>query len=64
VLAVQSNFHDREHHTVGVWYRGRRSGGRLRAGGDLVRVSFFPLEALPPLKFPTDRAVVRQLQSA
>lgn len=62
VLAVHSNFHDPEHHTVGVWYRGRRRGGQLRAGGDLLQARFFALNALPPLKFPTDRLVVAQLQ--
>ncbi len=64
VLAVHSNFHDPEHHTVGVWYLGERVGGTLRAGGDLLEVRFFPLDAVPPLKFPTDAKVVAQLREA
>ncbi len=63
VLAVHSNFHNPNHHTVGVWYRGCRVGGELRAGGDLSRVEFFALDELPNLKFPTDREVVAQLIS-
>ena len=63
VLAVHSNFHDPHHHTVGIWYRGRRRGGTLRAGGDLLEVAFYPLDALPPLKFPTDARVVKTLRA-
>ena len=63
VLAVHSNFHDPAHHTVGVWYCGRRTGGHLQAGGDLVAVRFFPLDGLPPLKFPTDAQVVADLRA-
>jgi ADP-ribose pyrophosphatase YjhB (NUDIX family) len=63
LLAVHSNFHDPRHHTVGVWYCGRRIGGHLKAGGDLRAVRFFPLNDLPPLKFPTDSRVVARLQT-
>lgn len=63
VLAVHSNFHNPEQHTVGVWYRGCRLGGELQAGGDLRKVMFFDLDELPSLKFPTDREVVLQLRS-
>ncbi|UCH61585.1 MAG: NUDIX hydrolase [Anaerolineales bacterium] len=62
ILAVKSNFHDPEHHTVGVWYWGRRRTGNLRPGGDLVQVDFFLLDELPDLKFPTDREVVASLR--
>ena len=64
VLAVHSNFHNPHHHTVGIWYRGCRVGGGLRAGGDLKRVGFFDLQALPNLKFPTDREVVALLSGS
>jgi len=62
VFAVFSNFHDPDHQTVGVWFRGRCTGGSLEPGGDLVQVTFYPLDRLPELKFPTDRKVVTQLQ--
>ncbi len=62
VVAVHSNFHNPKHHTVGVWYRAQRLKGKLRANEDLVKVGFFPLSGLPPLKFPTDKLVVQQLQ--
>ena len=62
VLSVRSNFHNPDHHTVGVWYIGKRVGGELRAGGDLLRVAFYTLDELPALKFPTDREVMAQLR--
>ncbi len=62
VFAVHSNFHNPHQHTVGVWYRARRTGGALKAGGDLCKVAFFPLENLPTLVFPTDQKVVAALR--
>jgi len=62
VLAVHSNFHDRDHQTVGVWFKGEVTGGELRADDDLIEVDYFPLDALPaPLAFPTDECVLREL---
>jgi ADP-ribose pyrophosphatase YjhB (NUDIX family) len=62
VLAVHSNFHNPQQHTVGIWYRGERTGGALQAGGDLQQVDFFPLDRLPPLEFPTDQFVVNKIR--
>lgn len=63
VVAVHSNFHNREKQTVGVWFSGEVIGGELHAGDDLVAARFFPLDALPePLAFPTDRLVLEQLR--
>ena len=61
IQAVKSNFHDREHQTVGIWFRGRRVSGSLRAGGDLVEVAFAKLGDPMELTFPTDREVVDAL---
>jgi len=61
VCAVHSNFHDRAHQTVGVWFHGRVVGGALEAGDDLDRVGYFPLRAPPPLAFLTDATVIADL---
>ena len=57
IQAVKSNFHDREHQTVGIWFRGRIVSGSLRAGGDLVEVAFVKLDSLPALSFRLTRLV-------
>ncbi len=61
ILSVQSNFHAPEQQTVGIWFRGHRTGGELHAGSDLKEVRFFDLSSIPELSFPTDRQVVERL---
>ena len=61
LLAVHSNFHNAEQHTVGVWYRCEAVAGELCPGGDLLEVAYYPLNKPPPLKFPTDFLVLQQL---
>ncbi len=61
ILSVQSNFHDPKHHTVGIWYLGKKVRGSLRPGGDLLQVSSFPLDNIPSLRFPTDQQVIHQM---
>jgi len=63
VLAVHSNFHDRDRQTVGTWFLVRYLGGELRAGDDADRAQFFPLAGISvPLAFPTDEKVIAQLR--
>jgi 8-oxo-dGTP diphosphatase len=62
VCAVHSNFHDRSRQTVGVWFHGRVIGGRMRADDDLDELRYFPVDAPPPLAFPTDAEVISALR--
>lgn len=62
VVAVHSNFHNPNQHTVGIWFAGTVIGGALLAGDDLDAVGYYPPDAPPgPLAFPTDELVLRQL---
>jgi 8-oxo-dGTP diphosphatase len=63
VFAVHSNFHDPDHHTVGIWFLASTTDMQhARAGGDLVELRPFLFDELPELAFPTDEIVVRRLQ--
>jgi ADP-ribose pyrophosphatase YjhB (NUDIX family) len=62
VVAVKSNFHNPKILTIGIWYRGRRIGGTLRPGGDLLEVEFRDLHQIEDLIFPTDRDVLELLR--
>lgn len=61
VFEVHSNFHDTEKQTVGVWFWGCRKGGRLIPGPEVSDVTFFGLDSLPDLAFPTDVKVCKEL---
>ena len=62
VLSVQSNFHDPERLTVGIWFAAVEPEGEARpVDGELSEVGYFDLEAPPPLAFPTDATVLADL---
>jgi ADP-ribose pyrophosphatase YjhB (NUDIX family) len=62
ILAVHSNFHNPELHTVGIWFAGEVAGGRpVPADGELSELAYFDPAAPPPLAFPTDALVLEQL---
>ncbi|MFN8640328.1 MAG: NUDIX hydrolase [Candidatus Binatia bacterium] len=61
VLAVHSNFHDRARQTVGIWFSGEVVGGIAQPGDDLDAIAYLPLDAPPPLAFPTDAEVLAML---
>ena len=61
---MHSNSHNLRSLTVGVWFWGQVTGGKLEAGDDLDAADYFPLDALlEPLAFPTDLLVLEQLRS-
>ena len=61
VYTVQSNFHNPETHTVGIWFLAEVVGGKLIAQADLDEVDYFDLACLPELAFPTDALVIEKL---
>lgn len=59
VIFVQSNFHDPEKLTVGIWFAGRVRGGIAVAGDDAVDLGWFGPDELPALAFETDAELFR-----
>lgn len=58
LFTVQSNFHDPEKHSVGIWFLAHIKNGQPIAGDDLDKVAYFNLDDVPPLAFPTDKTVI------
>jgi 8-oxo-dGTP diphosphatase len=62
VVAVHSNFHNRDKQTVGIWFRGQLVGGELHpADGEFTELGWFDPAEPPVLAFPTDALVLEQL---
>ena len=65
VVAVHSNFHQPEKHSVGIWFAGEVVGGELERGdGELMEADWFDPAEPPELAFPTDALVLKQLAAA
>lgn len=62
VFTVQSNFHDPERYSVGIWFLARVTGGELKPSSELDEVGYFELDKLPPLAFPTDGVAIDLLK--
>jgi ADP-ribose pyrophosphatase YjhB (NUDIX family) len=63
VYTVQSNFHNPDCHTVGIWFLSTICGGEMEARDDLSELDYFDLYNIPPLAFPTDYKVIGLLSS-
>ena len=62
VVTVHSNFHNVRQHTVGIWFEGTVTGGRLHtADNELDALEYFGASEPPELAFPTDALVLRAL---
>ena len=62
VIQVESNFHDPDKPTIGVWFAASVVGGEAAPGDDAVDVGWFPIDDLPDLAFPTDRLLFDRLR--
>jgi ADP-ribose pyrophosphatase YjhB (NUDIX family) len=63
LVAVHSNFHNREKQTVGIWFEGRAVGGELHpVDGEFSELGWFAPTTPPNLAFPTDGVVLRELR--
>jgi len=62
VVAVHSNFHNREKQTVGIWFAAASAEGEPRpVDGEFTELQFFDPAEPPLLAFPTDGLVLAQL---
>ena len=61
VYDCQSNFHNPDQHTVGIWFLTKVTGGTLTPGDDAVEVMWSDLKETPPLAFKTDRIILDRL---
>ncbi len=62
VVAVYSNFHNRDKQTVGIWFEGVATGGEPDGVDDeLSEIGYFDPADPPELAFPTDALVLREL---
>jgi ADP-ribose pyrophosphatase YjhB (NUDIX family) len=63
VVQVESNFHDPEKPTIGVWFAATLAdpAAEPHAGDDAVDVGWFEPTSPPELAFPTDASLLARL---
>lgn len=63
VVQVETNFHEAERPTIGVWFAAtlRDPHAQPRAGDDAVGAAWFDPANPPPLAFPTDKPLFDRL---
>lgn len=61
VIAVHSNFHNRDRQTVGIWFAGEVVSKGAPTDDEFTETGWFEPTSPPPLAFPTDALVLQQL---
>ena len=63
VFNIYSNFHNREQHTVGIWFLVEGYSGDIMPNDDIDKLDFFSSEDINSLElaFPTDRLIISEL---
>ncbi|MBN2183878.1 MAG: NUDIX hydrolase [Candidatus Krumholzibacteriota bacterium] len=64
IHAIESCFDDPRGNTILVLFKGKISGGTLKAGDDAGDAGFFPLDDLPSIGFECQRKIIADLKNS